>query len=251
MKSKNTMASRIFWAILILGGGVLLLLSALGIGVDSDPYKIVGSLLLLGVAVSSLVKLRYFFTVLPLAGMVYLWRDLLGFPDVQLWPLLGAGALLGIGLSVLFHKKSDFHVRMHRHNDDDDDDDCKDCGSSDKDVKVETLDAGESASIDCNFGEQTKYIHADNLKKVSLNVSFGEVKAYFDQCKVDPEGLTIQVNSSFCGISLMVPRTWAVENHISSFAAAVNDQGPETTPSEARVKLVGSLNFAEIKIIRV
>ncbi len=247
MKENNVKVGRIFWAILILGGGVLLALSAMGIGVDSDPYKIVGSLLLLGVTVSSLVKLRFFFTVLPLAGIAYLWRDAIGFPDAQLWPLLGAGALIGIALSILFHRKHEFPeftIRHgHRHGHDDD--------AAAKEVASETVDADEVVTIEARFGEQTKYLHSEHLKRVDVTANFAEAKVYFEQCKVHPDGLTINVTASFCGVELMIPRAWAVENRISSFAAAVNDTGRETTPSEAKVTLVGNLNFAEIKIVRV
>lgn len=245
MKENKNKTGRIFWAILILGGGILLALSAVGIGLDSDPYRIVGSLLLLGVAVTSLVKVRFFFTVLPLAGIVYLWRDLIGFPDAKLWPLLGAGALIGIALSILFHRKHEFpEFSIHRHGDDDDDDGMKEVAS-------ENLDADESVTIEASFGEQTKYLHSDHLKRVNLNGNFAEVKVYFDECRLHPDGLTIHVSGSFCGIELMVPRVWAVENRISSFAAAVNDTGRETAPSQGKVTLVGSLNFAELKLVRV
>jgi hypothetical protein len=246
MKENNVKVGRIFWAILILGGGVLLALSAMGIGVDSDPYKIVGSLLLLGVAISSLVKLRFFFTFLPLAGIAYIWRDMIGYPDAQLWPLLGAGALIGLALSILFHRKHEFpeFTRRHGHRHCDDDGDMKE-------VSSENLDADEAVTIEASFGENTKYLHSDHLKRVDVNANFAECKVYFDECKVHADGLTIHVNASFCGVELMIPRVWAVENKISAFAAAVNDTGRETTPSEGKVTLTGSLNFAEVKIIRV
>lgn len=250
MKSTNHLAGRIFWAVLILGGGVLLTLSALGTALPGKTLEILGSLLLLGIAVSSAVKLRFFFTFLPLAGMAYIWKDFIGFPQMQLWPMLGAGALVGIGLSVLFHRKHEWPDRkhFHIHRGDDDDEECKDVtGES----TTETLDADESVKIEASFGEQTKYIHSERLKKVDLSCNFASVKAFFDQCKVDPEGLTIQISGNFGGIELMLPRTWAVENKISSFAAAVNEEGRETSPSDGKVTLVGSLNFAEVKIHRI
>ena len=220
MKTHSIKPHRVFWSILILGGGVLLLLSALGIGVESDPYKIIGSILLLGIAVSSAVKLRFFFTLVPLAGVAYLWRAMLGYPNVDLWTLLGAAALLGIGLAVLFHRKPDFSGFRHG-------DYRPDVAKS---ATEETVDANESVAIECTFGEQTKYIHADNLKRVALSCNFAQVKIYFDQCKVDSEGLTIHISGSFCGIE---------------------DQGQDAAVNEAKVHLVGSLNFGEIKIVRV
>jgi hypothetical protein len=256
MKSTNRIAGRIFWAILILGGAVLLTLSALGIGLESSPVKILGSLLLVGVAVSSAVKLRFFFAALPLAGIAAIWRAELGYPDMNVWLVLGAGALLGIALSILFHRKHDWKSHLHVHGDADDDDDdscegCKDVTGSAGRSSTETLDADETVDIESRFGEQTKYIHSEHLKRVTLSASFAEVKAYFDQCKVHPDGLTIHVSGNFCGIELSLPKDWAVENRISVFAGAVNESGRETAPSAGKVTLVGSLNFGEIKVHRV
>ena len=247
MKTHEFKPHRLFWAILILGGGVLLLLSALGIGVESDPFRIIGSVLLLGVAVTSLFKLQFFFTLVPLAGIAYLWRDPLGVPNLELWPILGAAALLGIGLSILFRRKPPFPVVIHRHGKTETLKDCTDCAEASE----ETVNADESVEIESTFGEQTKYIHAQNLKRVSIHSNFSEVKVYFDQCKVDEGGLTIQVDGNFTGIVLTIPRTWTVENKTSTFAASVTERGLTSENRDTTVRLAGSLNFGEIKIVRV
>ena len=97
--------NRIIWGLLILVCGVLRLLSALGI--DTGPFqwtKVIGSVLLLAIAVSGLIKLRFLLALMPIAGILYLWKLELGFPELNLWLLLAAAFVLGIGLAIIFRK---------------------------------------------------------------------------------------------------------------------------------------------------
>src|ERR1035437_2000206 len=88
----------IFWGGILLGSGVLLVLYALGIGSQFALVPVIGSLLLLAVSISSFAELNFVFGLLPLPIIAYLWRDRLGIADMNLWLLLVAAFLLGIGL---------------------------------------------------------------------------------------------------------------------------------------------------------
>ncbi|NLV48565.1 MAG: hypothetical protein GXY22_07905 [Clostridiaceae bacterium] len=228
--------NRIIWGLLILVCGVLLLLSALGI--DTGPFqwtKVIGSVLLLAIAVSGLIKLRFLLALMPIAGILYLWKLELGFPELNLWLLLAAAFVLGIGLAIIFRKSRDAFVFSH-----------------DQPDYVETAETdGSVITIRSSFGEQTKYIHAEQLKKVVINSHFASVKAYFEQVQPSADGLTIDVNAHFSGVILAVPRSWRIENKISSFAAEVSDRDSRIDATGPKVLLRGSTNFAEVKIIRI
>ena len=92
----------IFWGIILLGGGVLLLLNALVIGTQYELVPMLGSLLLLAISVVSLVRLNFVMGFLPLSVIAYLWRDRIGLPDKNIWLVFVAALLLGIGLSSIF-----------------------------------------------------------------------------------------------------------------------------------------------------
>ena len=229
---------KVLWGLLIVGCGVMLLLAAVGIDTEYDLFRIIGSVLLLGIAITNLAKLWFLLATIPVALIAYLWRSPLGFPDMDIKLLLAAAVVLGIGLSIIFRKRN-FHVNINTKDDDH------------QKLSEETLSDKEFVAIEASFGEYTKYVHADNLKKVNITSNFSNVKAYFDQCQINSEGLVIHVSGNFSGIVLTVPKSWAVENHISTFAASVNHVDDSGTAKDGKVVLRGSLNFAEVKIVHV
>lgn len=234
MKTHN-----IIWGLLIIGGGVMLLLMAMGLGDSIQAVRIIGSVLLAAITVISLVKWRLFFAVFPLALIAYLWRVELGVPDLDPWLLLASAAVLGIGLTIIFHRRNH---RIIRSQDSD----------NEQWQRVEDITSQDDViNINSSFGEHTKYIHAENVKKVNISSTFSSVKVYFDQCTPSPEGLTIHVSGNFSGIVLSLPQSWKVENQISTFAAEVNDRGVREGESPCQVFLKGSINFAEVKINRI
>jgi hypothetical protein len=226
-----------FWPTLILGGGLLLLLKAFGIGEEFDVFRILGSLLLLGLAIASLLRFRFFLFLVPLSLIVYLWRIQLGIADLDMKLLLIASILLSIGLSLVFRKRSPAAYPHH--------------GRGDWTQSEEVLSEDELVTIESDFGEYTKYIHAGNLKKVRISSSFASAKVFFDNCQISPEGLEINLNVHFAGVVLMIPKTWQISSQASVFAAEISDMTPRGIPAEHIVRLTGNVNFAEVKIIAI
>jgi predicted membrane protein len=229
---------KLFWGLMVIGLGVLLLFVALGIGNEFSAVSIIGSLLLLAVGIASLAKFRFVLFFIPFALIAYIWRNQLGVPGLSVWPLLGAAVLVGIGLSVLFHKK---HVRVNFKK--------RDEAAKTEAGKTEiTLNENEQVDIDASWGEHIRYIHANNLKKVQVKSSFAETRVYFDQAQISPEGLEITVDASFCELVLVVPRSWNIDSHVSIFAGTVTNLAPITGGQTANVVLNGKVNLAELRL---
>jgi hypothetical protein len=229
--------SKIFFGLLVIGAGILLLFSALGIGAEYDAVRIIGSLLLLAVAIASITRFHFVLFFIPLALIVYLWRLPIGMPDLNIWLLLGAAALLGIGLSVIVHKKHKFEMHPKKRDD---------IGRTE-----ETLNENELVSIDASWGEHIKYVHASNLKKAQIKSSFASTKVYFDQSQISPDGLEIHVNVSFSELVLNVPQSWVIDNRISVFAGDVANVAPNREGKPVNVTLTGDVNLAEVRVIYV
>jgi len=242
----------IFWGIILFGGGILLVLNALGIGAAYSLVPMLGSLLLLAISVASFAQLNFVTGLLPLPIITYLWRDQLGLQDMNLWMLLLAALLLGIGLSSIFwkFKKKRFAGCCHpgRHGIHGD---WSSADASSDEWSGETItstDNSDYVDVDSTFGEHVKYVRSENLKKVKIDSNFSSVKVYFDQCKVSPEGATINIDCNFSGVVLYVPRSWNLNNQIHVFAGSVdgaNMSSGDLTP----VTLVGSVNFGNVKIV--
>jgi len=235
-----------FWGLIILGAGVMLLLSALGIGENYGLFRVIGTALLLGISIESLYKSRFFLFPIPLALALYIWRVQIGYTELNITLLLAAAVLLGIGLSIIFHKKTHHDFSFSNTGD------WKKSNSfSDSKSTQEVLTDNELVNLEANFSKQIKYIHAGNLKQANISSNFAEMSVYFDQCKVHEEGLKINISGNFTEIALHVPRDWRIENHVSIFAATIKGLNEHTSNGTANVSLQGSVNFGELKIIYI
>lgn len=233
----------IFWGIIVIAGGVLLLLNALGIGsglisgVDLVPA--LGSLVLLAISIASLAELNFVFGLLPLSIITYLWRAKIGLPDLQLWPILLAALLLGIGLSIIFgrFRKHRFEKYWNgRHH-----------GEFTSSESITGGDENEFVNVESTFGETTKYIRSNNLKRVNIDSRFGSTKVYFDQCQLSPEGTSIYVDCNFGSVMLFVPRTWNIDNHVKAAFGSV--EGASMSAGDfVKVDLIGDCKFGSVKI---
>ncbi len=228
----------------LLGGGILVLLFALGIGESSDIFRAVSSLILAAIGISCLIKLHFVPGLMAPAVIVYLWRDLIGIPDVMLWHLLLGSALLGIGLSVIFW--SNKRSRMESWG--------RGCKRSvivniDSDSEA-TEENGEYVNVEATFSETVKYVRSENLRGANIHAKFGAVKIYFEGCTVSPEGATIHLDVNFAGVEIYIPRSWNVNNQVRAFFGAA-DGFSSSSGEGPTVTLTGEVNFggAEIKYI--
>lgn len=248
MTTNSTKMGRWFWGLLVIGSGLLLLMKAFGLGEEYSVFKIIGSIILLGIAVTSIPKFRFLMVMLPLALIVYLWRLPLGIANLNVYWLLGAAVLLGIGLSVFFRPRR-FHIRSDESGSGPDGLVRERCARDEWAKSEAVLQEDELVDIDSSFGEFTRYIHATNLRKARISSNFASTKVYFDQCQVNSEGLEINVTCNFSGVILNVPRTWRLDNKISNFAGSVSDSGSSSPADAILVRLTGSVNFGEVKIV--
>ena len=229
----------IFWGVIVIAGGVLLLLNALGIGSSFDLVPALGSLVLLAVSIASFAELNFVFGLLPLSVITFLWRDKIGIPDLQLWPILLAALLLGIGLSIIFgrFKKHKFEKCWEGHSH----------GEFTTSESITSGDENEFVNIESTFGEATKYIRSSNLKKVSIESSFSTTKVYFDQCQLSPEGASIYVDCNFASVILYIPRTWNIDNQAHAAFGSV-DGASMSSGDFVKVTLIGEVHFGSVMI---
>lgn len=229
MNKKN-----IFWGLIILGGGILVLLFALGIGESSDLFRAIASMILAAIAISCLIKLYFVPGLMAPAAIAYLWRDWLGISDVRLWHLLLGSALLGMGLSVIFWNKRRRHMESWNTG----------CGHH---VHVNISDNGESSeengeyvTVEATFSESVKYVRSENFKGANIHAKFGAAKVFFEGCTVSPEGAIIHLDVNFAGVEIYIPRTWNVDNQTRAFFGAADGlsspsgEGPKVTMTDRK-----------------
>ena len=238
----------IFWAILLLGGGALLVIHALGLGTGIGLFATIASLLLLAVSVMSFVDLNFTMALLPFPIIAYLWRDTIGFPNMNIWYLLLAALLVGIGLDTIFWRAkrkrfSERHPGHWKHTDR-----CDSNGEWTGSITSE--DDSDNIVVETSFGEQVKYVRSQNLKSARILNRFGSCKVYFDQCSTSPEGFELYIDNSFGAIVCYVPRNWNIDNQAKVFAGAV-EGATMTAVDGIKIRLTGNVSFGDCKFISV
>lgn len=185
----------------------------------------------LGILVDALAERSFggiFFSVAFL-GIVFARQ--LEIQNLVPWTLLLAALLLTIAFDMIFPKKSK--------------------GGHDKHM-VSGEASGEYIYEMTRLGGVTKYIRSDNFKGGEFVARFAGMELYFDKVQV-PEGkATIEIQSSFAGVELYVPKEWKIINNMSSMAGAVDESGaPWTGDEDVEITLVGSNKFGGVEITRI
>lgn len=228
------MARRIFWGIFLVCAAALVLLNQLNLFITINIWSLLFTIVLVAIIVESIFHKSFFGIFLPLAGLAIIYAEPLGIAAITPWPVLIAAVFLTAGFSVLFKKS--WHVSSR---------------GKDQHEFVSDTDGslgGDVINARVSMGEGRKYIHSDNLKRVNLSCSLGEMKVYFDKAQLSPDGAVIDVNCSLGSVSLFVPRQWRIESDLSVSLGEVDnrDQGSE---NEAVVRLVGSVSLGNVEVI--
>jgi predicted membrane protein len=249
-RKRKRIAARIFWGLLFLAAAAAIILNQLGLVVigSLSGGEIFWLVVLLIALVASIPYLFWFGIFFPAAGIVYIFRDEIGFAPFNLWAGLGVALLLSIGFSILFHRHG-AHSFGRKH------------GGAFCYTKVggqepfeRVVDTGDGREVceSAHFGAIIKYVNSENFERAALDCSFGSMKVYFDNATPAGEELIISINLSFGAIALFIPKEWRVIDSMSNSFSGVKEINAKRNAEERiRAILTGSASFAGIEIIYV
>ena len=241
MKAKN-----VFWGLLFVCCGALIVLHQLGMIAQIGVHTIVITALMIPLIVASLVKLNYFGIFLPISILSVLYTQPFDLPQINIWAALFTGLLVSIGFSLIFKRKKKRN-------------DCCDwqmlkgqIGNEFADNTVETID---DSVVECSvsFGDSSKYLKSSQLKRANLSCSFGALKVFFDNASLSPEGAVINLNASFSGVELYIPKEWKVKNSIECFLGGVDEKHRSVCVAKDSPALIltGQVKFSGVEIYYV
>lgn len=248
-----------FWGIAFILIAAGLIAWKLGFTFYANPFTILISVVLAGVAVSGLRRLEWFTILFPIAVIYLIYQTLLtqtfGYQAIDTWTILLATALLATGLSILFRRhhnhKYDFEFnydrdKRHRR---------KKKWKNDDDTvyfdNEETKDASSVIDYSVRFSEGIKYVYSENFQRATLDCSMGELKVYFTDAKVSPEGAFIDMNCSFGELAIYIPSGWNIVEKLTYSMGDIRNHGQNINPQGPVVELRGSCSFGNIDIYYV
>lgn len=236
MKVKN-----IFWGILFVLGGIVLLMSAFGYIHEVNIFSLLLIILLMGLAIMSLFKLNFFGVFYPLALIVGLYGVALGLPEVSGWMLFIAATLGSIGCTLLFRRPKAKSFTMHSYS--------SMSGMKEGEEYTTHHSSENRIVLETRFSGSTQYIHSKNFEAAYLNCSFGGMEVYFDKdVEMEKESAELILDVKFSGVQLYIPRNWKVENRASAAFGSIEDHRSFEEHKDKVLIIKGNVRFGGVEI---
>lgn len=220
---------KVFWGIMFIVGAMALLVIKLGYLEGIGFWSILFTLALIGIMVDGVLSKGYGKILFSLAFLVIIYDEFLGLEAITPWPVLGAALLGTIGLNILFP-----HVGWKS---------WKSGKSSD-----EVILDGDIISFTNSFGEAVKYLSGQEISRVQVKNSFGEMHVYFDGAILKNGRAEVYVDNSFGETVLYIPKGWDVVNEIRASFGDVSEQGIRTPDGSGRIRIRGKVGFGDCDI---
>lgn len=225
---------KIFWGLLFIFAGIFLIVSKLGLITDVNVFSFILTVFLVACMIKSVRHLSFAGILFPAAFLCIIYAEPLGITEITPWPVLGAALFGSIGLSIIFHNKHRYvHFKEEKFSD------------------VIDHQDGNSFKFETSFGSSIKYVNADDFSYADLDSSFGAMKVYFDNAVIQSGNAVINLEVSFAGVELFIPRSWNVINKANVSFGAIEEKNRSQTSGSPVVTLTGEVSFAGVTIYYV
>lgn len=232
MKSKN-----VFWGLFFILGAAFIIFSQTGAFADISAVSIFFAVLLAAVSLYGLVHLEFVMVLFPIAIILIMFDKELHITNLTPWPVLATALLGSIGLSLIFHRHNSKHIHDHK--------------CFDQEVVINDPD-GSEVSCYAHMGSTVKYINTKEFEKGIVDCSFGAATVYFDNAQIKGSSAVLQVNISFAGVELYIPKSWQIEQNIDVFLGGVDEKGRKDQVNEGpTLRLIGHMKFSGLTIYYV
>ncbi len=228
MKNRN-----IFWGLTFILAAVFILFSNMGYFQGIDLFTILISVFLVCFMIKSIRPINFYGILIPLAFLIIIYDEELHLEAITPFPVLFAALSASIGLSFIFPKHPGRNGHMFQGD--------AFCG------KVEHINEPD---INCTvtFGDASKYIDTPDFRQAYLKCSFGSLKVFFDNTKVDGDSAEIYVDNSFGETEIYLPRDWNVKLEASASFGDIEEIHRCANAGFPVVTIRGHVTFGDCKI---
>ena len=239
MKSKN-----LFWGLFFIVAAGLVVVNQLGYLAGITTLNLVITILLIPIILKSIIKANFFGIFFSMALLGILFASELGITTFVPIPILVTALFLSIGFSIMFGRHNKCAEQWHTGSF---------CNSFNEENFGEVVDTEDDDNVNfgVKFGSSIKYVNAKNLKRANFSCYFGALKVYLDSAVISPDGAEINLDVSFSGVEIYVPREWKVINGIEATLSGVEEKYKRNGEETSTLKLIGKSSFSGIEIIYV
>ena len=233
--------SKILWGIIFILATVYMLAGQFGVLPDASIVRIVFTILLAWTVIQGICKWNFYEIFIPLAILYAMYDEILGAPEISLWPAIGTAVLCSIGFSLLFNgigkKKKNVEIDI-------------DMGDGQFAFGGDSSEQchGEQIRVENNFGTAIRYINSDDFKGAELENKFGSLSVYFDNAIIQTGSASVNVDNNFGETKLYIPKEWKVVDNLPHAFGSVNMKGRCEGTSNCVLYLNGSTDFGTVTI---
>lgn len=231
-----------FWGLFFVIAAGVIIASQFGLFKGIGLFTLICTVLLIPIIIKSLFTVNFFGIFFSLTVLALIYKEPLGIASISPWAIIITAILASIGFSMIFHKKpEDFchvHTCVHK------------CGEGEPEV-IETSEDGEVIDIKVHFGSAVKYIKTENLKQVNLSTSFGAASVYFDNAKIPFGTAKVNLDVSFSGVELYIPKTWKVVNNADTALGGIDEKNRKYESEGPTLVIDGNVRLGGVEIIYV
>lgn len=222
----------ILWGVLLIATAAFAILTGMGYMETVDPLKVIFAGVFGGIIITSLIDLNFFGVFFPAALICIIFDAELGMERLTPWPIIGIAVLLTIGFSLIFKvKKPNTHKHHHYTN------------------VVENATDDEYLNLVAKFNGINQYIHSKNLKQVDVTCQFGGAEIYFDDAVLSVDGAQLNLDVSFGGVDIYVPKSWKVVNYARASFGSVEEKKASCAMEGAPTLYInGEVKFGGVEI---
>lgn len=239
MNSMNDKKGKIFWGVFLILAAVFLIVGRMGFLKGVGLWTILFALFWVAVLIRGLVRLEFGLILFPIAFLCIIFDEQLGIEALTPWTVLAAALLGTIGLDMLFHKwrRSIHHEKYF-------------AASFTEGARPEGSPEGDEGPVFCraSFGSAVKYVSSEDFQYAFLECSFGGMKVYFDNAMIQGASATVELDVSFAGVELYVPKEWNVVNNARAWFGGIDEKGRNMSTGTPSLVLTGEVNFAGVTV---
>lgn len=234
-KGKKIMEGLIF-----LLGAAALILGGLGYLQGVGFWTVVFGIVLAALLVNGVLHRSWGNVLFALAFLLILFKRPLGFPQLSGWLILGAALLGTIGLNILFPSRHRHWKKGHIVG-----------GESVSNEETIVEEDGEKISCEVSFCSTSKYVANQEIKSVSLDVSFGGLDFYLDNAALKGKEALIRADVSFGSLDLYLPKEWNVVLQAETAFGSLDENGSFDPGGEHTVYVKGDISFGTMNLYYV
>lgn len=226
---------KIFWGLFFLLAGTLVILNQLNIFAGINIITLLLTIFLTAILIKSISHVSFVGILFSLAFILILYADRLNLGALSPWPILCAALLGSIGLNILFAGKNKFICKTYHVNG----------------AEREDIDADSIVDVSVSFGACSKYINSKNLEKINISCHFGAAEVYLNDVELKDDSAIINLDVSFAGVEIYIPREYAVENKADVALGTVEEKNRNNNEKAKKIIITGKANLSGVDIIYI